>query len=62
MKIFKWKKNRNGIEYYYNGKLRFKGEYLNGSRIGKRKEYHIKGEYLYNHRFKDIYYINEKLE
>ena len=29
--------NGKGKEYYYNGKLKFEGEYLNGKRNGKRK-------------------------
>ena len=47
---------KNGIgnikEYYYNGKLKFEGEYLNGERNGKGKEYYkygkliFEGEYL----------------
>ena len=36
---------RNGIkiEYYYN-KILFEGEYLNGERHGKGKEYYIRFE------------------
>ena len=29
-------------EYYYNGKLVFEGEYINGERNGKGKEYNYK--------------------
>ena len=29
------KKNGKSIEFYDNGKLKFKGEYLNGERIEK---------------------------
>ena len=28
-----------GKEYYHNGKLKFEGEYLNGLKNGKEKEY-----------------------
>ena len=46
----------------------FEGEYLNGERNGKGKEYNddgqlkFEGEYLYNYKIKGKYYINEKLE
>ena len=30
MRIYKCKKNGKGKEYYYNGKIKFIGEYLNG--------------------------------
>ena len=46
----KW--NGKGKEYYYNGQLKFEGEYLNGKRNGKGKEYdwdgqlEFDGEYL----------------
>ena len=40
-------------EYYYNGKLKFEGDYINGERNGKIKEYNyydgkliFEGEYL----------------
>ena len=48
-------KNGNGNvkEYYNNGELKFEGEYLNGKRNGKGKEYDyfngnllFEGEYL----------------
>ena len=32
------KKNGNGKEYDYNGKLEFEGEYLNGEKNGKGKD------------------------
>ena len=53
---------------YIYGILIFEGEYLNGKRNGKGKEYDFKGklkfegEYLYNYKLKGKYYINEKLE
>ena len=31
-------------EYYYDGELRFEGEYLNGKRNGKGKEYYYDGK------------------
>ena len=31
--------NGKGKEYYWNGNLKFEGEYLNGKRNGKGKEY-----------------------
>ena len=45
-----------------------KGEYLNGKRNGKGKEYDwfgkikFEGEYLYNFKLKGKSYLNEKLE
>ena len=46
-------KNGKGKEYYDDGKLKFEGEYLNGKRNGKGKEYdydygkiEFEGEYL----------------
>ena len=48
----------NGKEYYYdNGKLKFEGEYLNGKRNGKGKEYdydgnlEFEGEYLHGEKW-----------
>ena len=45
------------------GKLRFEGEYLNGERNGKGKEYWngnliFEGEYLYGKRLKGKKYVN----
>ena len=45
--------NGKGKEYGENGKLKFEGEYLNGKRNGKGKEYYngklvFEGEYLYD--------------
>ena len=38
------KKNGNGKEYDYRGRLKFEGEYLNGEKWnGKQKEYYRKG-------------------
>ena len=41
-------KEGNGTiqEFDYNGKLIFKGEYLNGKRNGKGKEYDINGKLI----------------
>ena len=49
--MFKWKKNGKGKEYNNNGNLIFEGEYLNGKRNGKAKEYSygnliFEGEFL----------------
>ena len=33
----KWKRNGKGKEYYYNGKLLYEGEYLNGKEMEKEK-------------------------
>ena len=51
--LYKDKLIRKGKEYNYdNGKLYFEGEYLNGERHGKGKEYYdngklyFEGEYL----------------
>ena len=51
----KWNGKR---KEYYNGKLRFEGEYSNGKRNGKGKEYDdgkliFDGEYLDGERVKD---------
>ena len=40
-------RNGKGKEYYYNGELKYKGEYLNGKRNGKGKEYNYYGELEY---------------
>ena len=55
------------IEYDNNGQLRYEGEYLNGKRNGKGKEYNLgklifEGEYLYNHRRRGKEYANDVLE
>ena len=36
-----------GKEYYYDGKLKFEGEYLNGKRNGKGKEYDYGGKLVF---------------
>ena len=36
-----------GKEYYYDGKLKFEGEYLNGKRKGKGKEYDYGGKLVF---------------
>ena len=36
-----------GKEYYHNGKLKFEGEYLNGLKNGKEKEYNYYGVLLF---------------
>ena len=41
-------------EYYYNGKLKFEGEYLNNKRNGEGKEYNWEGTLIYEGN-----YINE---
>ena len=33
-----------GLEYYYDGKILFEGEYLNGLKNGKGKEYYNDGK------------------
>ena len=45
-----------------NETLIFEGEYLNGKKNGKGKEYNCKGEYLYNWRRRGKEYIKNKLE
>ena len=49
------------------GELIYEGEYLNGERNGKGKEYWngkliFEGEYLYGKRLKGKEYVNERLE
>ena len=51
LKVFLNRKRNGKGKEYYNGKLRFEGEYLNGKRNGKGKEYFdgrliFEGEYL----------------
>ena len=72
-KKFKFRTNmikdivNNIKELQKKGDLIFEGEYLNGLRNGKGKEYWntkliFEGEYLYDYRLKGKYYINERLE
>ena len=64
---FKGEKNGKGKEYYYDGLIRFEGEYLYNERK-KGKEYYyngklkFEGEYLYNQRKKGKFYIDNRLE
>ena len=51
----KWKRKRKGKEYYFDGKLKFEGEYLNGKRNGKGKHYYKNGNFEYEGE-----YLNEK--
>ena len=60
-----------GKEYDFDtGKLLFEGEYLNGEKSGKGKEYNyyktgkllFEGEYLYDQRIKGKIYLKEKIE
>ena len=49
------------------GNLRYEGEYLNGKRNGKGKEYEkskliFEGEYLYDYKLNGKFYLNGKLE
>ena len=61
--IFKWTKNGKGKWYYPNGSILFEGEYLNGQRNGKGKEFNkcqngeiiFEGEFLYNFKLKGNY-------
>ena len=36
-----------GKEYYYDGKLKFEGDYINGKRNGKGKEYNNDGKLIF---------------
>ena len=41
-------KNGKGQEYYYKGRFKFEGIYLNGKRLnGKGKEYYYNGKKIY---------------
>ena len=70
--LYKLNNNINGKgREYYNGKLIFEGEYLNGKRNGKGKEYdynrkiNFEGEYLNGKRHgkgKDILKVNWNLK
>ena len=66
-RIFKGHRNGKGKEYYYNGKLKFEGEYLNGKKNGEGKEYYdngklrFKGEYLNSYKLRGKEYVNEIL-
>ena len=50
------KRNGKEKEYYYNGKLKFEGKYLNGKRNGEGIEYDDNGEL----KFKGEYLNGEK--
>ena len=58
------KKNGKCKKYYtFNGGLKFEGEYLNGKKNGKIKEYKnskliFDGEYLYGHKLRGKEYVN----
>ena len=51
-RYIKYQTNKKGGEYYYDGKLKYEGEFINGERNGKGKEYYyndelkFEGEYL----------------
>ena len=66
--IYKLNNGNGKVKEYYDGKLGFEGEYLNGKINGYGKEYDyedeliFEGEYLYNHRIKGKIYLNNKLE
>ena len=50
-----------------DGRLEYEGEYLNGKKHGKGKEYKLgelefEGEYLYDYKLKGKYYIRGYLE
>ena len=47
--------NLNGLikEYYYNGKIKFEGEYLNGKKNGKVKEYDDYGQLIFEGEYLD---------
>ena len=49
--VYILKNNNNGtgagLEYYYNGEFKFKGEYLNGKRNGKGIEYYNNGKKIF---------------
>ena len=42
--ILNGKINGKGKEYYFNGNIKFEGEYLNGKKHGKGKDYKNNGE------------------
>ena len=58
----------NVKEYHYNGSVQFEGEYLNGKRNGKEKEYYYL-DFEFNHKIinneinlKEYYYGEKKFE
>ena len=60
-------KNGQWKEYNKDGDLIFEGEYINGSKNGKGKEYkkgklYFEGDYLYSYKLKGKEYINDYLE
>ena len=67
-KVYELKNGEGYIkEYDFKGKLIFEGEYLNGFRNGKGKEYYhdkleFEGEYLYSQKLSGKNYIDGKLE
>ena len=46
-RYIKYQTNKKGGEYYYDGKLKYEGEFINGERNGKGKEY-INNNKLFN--------------
>ena len=50
---FKLERNGIGKEYYFNGKLSFKGQFINGKKNGKGKQYHENGKLQYDGEYKD---------
>ena len=53
---FEIKNGVGRIKEYYNGELIFEGDYLNGERNGKGKEYNYDGELI----FEGVYLNGEK--
>ena len=45
--VFEGDKNGKGKEFYYNGKIKFEGEYLNRKKNGKGKEYNYDGYLIF---------------
>ena len=64
--IYAIKNGKGKIKEYYNGYLMFEGEYLNGTRNGKGKEFNsdgeleFEGEYSYGFRLKGYEYFHDK--
>ena len=61
--------NKDAKKYDKFGRLIYEGEYINGKRNGKGKEYYgydgtlkFEGEYLYSFKLKGKFYVDEKLE
>ena len=57
-----WKKNGKGKEYYFNGLLKFEGEYLYGEKNKEAKEYNKNGELIFEGEYLNGKRCNRKMK